>query len=61
MSDGTSVGKIQLDIEISQSSLNAELNKMGKVFSKGLNNSFKGMFSGMTSQMNGFVKKLTKR
>jgi len=56
MADGTSVGKIQLDVEISQSSLNTELNKLGKVFNNDINNNFKGMFSGMANQMNNFVK-----
>lgn len=56
MAESTSVGKIQLDVEISKESLNVELNKIGKVFSSGLNNSFRGMFSGMANQMNSFVK-----
>ena len=52
MADTTSVGRIQLDVEISQESLNAEMNRLGNAF----NNSFKSMFSGMTSQTNNFVK-----
>ncbi|MBU5439503.1 hypothetical protein KQI42_15920 [Tissierella sp. MSJ-40] len=52
MADSTSVGKIQLDVEINQKSLNIEMNKLGKIF----NNSFKNMFSGMVDQTNNFIK-----
>lgn len=52
MADTTSVGVIQLDVEINPQSLNAEINKLGKAF----NNSFKNMFSGMVGQTNNFVR-----
>lgn len=52
MADRTSVGTIQLDVEINPQSLNAEMGKLGKTF----NNSFKNMFSGMMGQTNNFVK-----
>ncbi|WP_333657025.1 hypothetical protein [Tissierella praeacuta] len=52
MADSTSVGSIQLDVEINQNSLNMEINKISKVF----NNSFKNMFNEMTSKTNKFVK-----
>jgi len=52
MTDGTSVGKIYLDVEVSPKSLSAEMNKLSKAF----NDSFKGMFSGMINQSNNFVK-----
>lgn len=52
MADSTSVGTIQLDVEINPQSLNAEMGKLGKTF----NNSFKNMFSGMMGQTNNFVK-----
>ena len=50
MADTTSVGTIQLDVEINPQSLNAEIGKLGKTF----NNSFKNMFSGMAGQTNNF-------
>ncbi len=46
--DATSVGKIQLEVEINQKSLNLEMNKLSKIFS----NNFKNMFG----QTNNFVK-----
>src|SRR5690554_3983223 len=52
MADTTSVGTIQLDVEINPQSLNAELSKLSKAF----NNSFKNMFSGMVRQNNNFIK-----
>lgn len=52
MADTTSVGTIQLDVEINPQSLNAELSKLSKVF----NSNFKNMFSGTMSQTNNFVK-----
>jgi len=42
MAENTSVGTIQLDVEINQNSLNTEINKISKVF----NNSFKNIFGG---------------
>lgn len=47
-----SVGKIQLDIEISKGSVSSEIGSFNKTFS----NSFKNMFSGMATQTNSFVK-----
>lgn len=47
-----SVGKIQLDIEISKGSVSNEIGSFNKTFS----NSFKSMFSGMATQTNSFVK-----
>lgn len=52
MADTTSVGVIQLDVEINPKSLNLEMDKLGKAF----NNSFKNMFSGMVRQNNNFIK-----
>lgn len=52
MAEGTSVGVVQLDVEINPQSLNSEMNKLGKAF----NSSFKSMFSGMVGQANNFVK-----
>ena len=46
--NATSIGKVQLDIEINQKSLNIEMNKLGSVF----NSNFKNMFG----QTNNFVK-----
>lgn len=53
MAENTSVGSIQLDVEINQNSLNIELDKLSKV----VNNSFKNMFNGFIGQTNNFVKK----
>lgn len=52
MADTTSVGVIQLDVEINPNSLNLEIDKLSKAF----NNSFKNMFSGMARQNNNFIK-----
>ncbi len=52
MADTTSVGVIQLDVEINPKSLNLEIDKLSKAF----NNSFKNMFSGMARQNNNFIK-----
>lgn len=52
MADTTSVGVIQLDVEINPKSLNLEMDKLGKAF----NNSFKNMFSGMARRNNNFIK-----
>ena len=55
MSDGTSVGKIQLDIEISRSSLHREMNKLGSVF----NSNFKNMFSQTTNFVKSSLDRMT--
>ncbi|WP_352420728.1 hypothetical protein [Proteiniborus sp.] len=47
-----SVGKIQLDIEISKGSISNEIGSFNKTFS----NSFKNVFSSMTTQTSRFVK-----
>lgn len=47
-----SVGKIQLDIEISKGSINGEIGSFNKAFG----NSFKNVFSSMTTQTSRFVK-----
>lgn len=53
MSDGTSVGKIQLDVEISKSSISKELQGLNKIIGTGL----QGSMNAFSSQMQGFVKK----
>lgn len=53
--ESTSVGKVQLDIEISQSSLNREMNKLGSVF----NSSFKNMFSQTTNFAKNSLDRMT--
>src|SRR5690606_16945989 len=55
MADGTSVGKIQLDIEISRSSLHRELNKLGSAF----NSNFKNMFSQTTNFVKSSLDRMT--
>lgn len=55
MSDGTSVGKIQLDIEISRSSLHREMNKLSSVF----NSNFKNMFSQTTNFVKSSLDRMT--
>lgn len=57
MAESTSVGKIQLDIEINPQSLNSEMAKLNKMFS----GSFKNMFSGMAKQSNNLVKESINR
>lgn len=52
MAENTSVGTIQLDVEINQNSLNTEINKISKVF----NNSFKNIFGGFMGQTSNFIK-----
>lgn len=52
MAENTSIGSVQLDVEIKQDSLNIEINKLGKV----INSSFKNMFNGFIGQTNNFVK-----
>nr|DAL98411.1 MAG TPA: tail tape measure [Caudoviricetes sp.] len=52
MSDGTSVGKIQLDLEISKSSISKELQGLSKVLSSGIQNTL----SSSLSNMSGFFK-----
>ncbi|CAK7070287.1 hypothetical protein [Tissierella sp.] len=52
MAEGTSVGKIQLDIEISKSSITKEMEEL----SKGFNSGIKGSFGNIGSQMTGFVR-----
>lgn len=56
MSESTSLGKIQLDVEFSRKSLNAEINNLKQTINNGISGSFKGMFNGMASQMNNFMK-----
>ena len=50
--EATSIGKIQLDVEISKSSLAKEMEGLNKAFG----NSFKSAFNGIGNQMNGFMK-----
>jgi phage-related minor tail protein len=50
--ESTSVGKIQLDIEISKSSISREMEGISKAFSSGIKNSF----GNIGNQMTGFVK-----
>ena len=52
MAENTSVGTIQLDVEVNQNSLNTEINKISKVF----NNSFKNIFGGFMGQTSNFIK-----
>jgi len=52
MADGTSVGKVFLDIEISPKSINTELGKLSSVF----NSAFKSMFSRTMGQTSNFAK-----
>ena len=49
----TSVGTIQLDVEINQNSLNVEMNKLAKT----INGSFKNMFNGFIGQTSNFIRK----
>ena len=53
MADTTSVGVIQLDVEINQNSLNVEMNKLAKT----INGSFKNMFNGFIGQTSNFIRK----
>ncbi|GEM_PF-1170227 len=53
--ESASVGKVQLDIEISQSSLNREMNKLGSVF----NSSLKNMFSQTTNFVKNSLDRMT--
>jgi len=53
VSEGTSVGKIQLDVEISKSSISKELQGLNKIIGTGL----QGSMNSFSSQMQGFVKK----
>ena len=53
--ESTSVGKIQLDIEISRSSLNRELSKLSSAF----NSNFKNMFSQTTNFVKSSLDRMT--
>ena len=53
MAENTSVGSIQLDVEINQNSLNTEMNKLASA----INGSFKNMFEGFARQTSNFIRK----